>query len=137
MDHLSKKNRSINMSKIRSKNTRPELIVRKYLFSKGFRYRLHAKDVTGKPDLSNKTSKIAVFVNGCFWHQHKGCKKATIPKTNKAYWLPKLNKNVVRFKKSKNELKKMNLKIVVIWECEINDTRKILKRFEPKNKKKQ
>ena len=127
MDHLSKKNRSINMSKIRSKNTRPELIVRKYLFSKGFRYRLHAKDVTGKPDLSNKTSKIAVFVNGCFWHQHKNCSRSTIPKTNKKYWIPKLNRNVSRFKENINDLKSFGWKVFIIWECELKNNVKEIK----------
>ena len=115
------------MSKIRSKNTRPELIVRKYLFSKGFRYRLHAKDVTGKPDLSNKTSKIAVFVNGCFWHQHKNCSRSTIPKTNKKYWIPKLNRNVSRFKENINDLKSFGWKVFIIWECELKNNVKEIK----------
>ena len=70
-DHLSAEKRSENMSRIRSKNTRPEIIVRKFLHSKGFRYRIHVKEIPGKPDLANKAKKIAVFVNGCFWHQHK------------------------------------------------------------------
>ena len=85
------------MSRIRSKDTRPELIVRKYLYSKGFRYRLHNRFLLGKPDLSNQSKKTAVFVNGCFWHQHEGCKRAAVPTSNKSYWLPKLEKNVIRF----------------------------------------
>ena len=133
MDHLTVEERSRNMSKIRSKNTLPERAVRSLLHKNGYRFRLHKKELPGTPDIFLPKYNTAVFVHGCFWHQHKGCKKATIPKTNTAYWFSKLNKNVVRFKKSKNELKTMNLKIVVIWECEINDTRKILKRFEPKN----
>lgn len=133
MDHLTVEGRSQNMSKIRSKNTIPERAVRSLLHKNGYRFRLHRKELPGTPDIFLPKYNTAVFVHGCFWHQHKGCKKATIPKTNTAYWFPKLNKNVVRFKKTKNELKKMNLKIVVIWECEIKNTRKILKRFESKN----
>jgi DNA mismatch endonuclease, patch repair protein len=132
MDHLTVEERSRNMSKIRSKNTLPERAVRSLLHKNGYRFRLHKKELPGTPDIFLPKYNTAVFVHGCFWHQHKGCKKATTPKTNTAYWLSKFNSNAIRFKKSKNELKKMNLKIVVIWECEINDTQKILKRFETK-----
>jgi len=82
------------MSRIRSKNTKPEIAVRKMLNQRGIRYRLHARDLPGKPDLSNKEKKFAIFVNGCFWHQHKGCKRASIPKSNTEYWIPKLKKKV-------------------------------------------
>jgi DNA mismatch endonuclease (patch repair protein) len=132
MDHLTVEERSRNMSKIRSKNTLPERAVRSLLHKNGYRFRLHKKELPGTPDIFLPKYNTAVFVHGCFWHQHKGCKKATIPKTNTAYWLSKFNNNAARFKKSKNELKKLNLKIIVIWECEINDTQKILKYFEPK-----
>ena len=124
-DHISKSKRSWNMSRIRSKNTKPELMVRKVLHNSGIRYRLHAKDLPGKPDLSNKKKKFAVFVNGCFWHQHKGCKRANIPKSNISYWLPKLNRNVERLDKSINDLKKMNWKVYTIWECETKDVKKL------------
>tara|TARA_B100000945_G_C20141339_1_gene484047 strand:+ start:192 stop:629 length:438 start_codon:yes stop_codon:yes gene_type:complete len=120
-DHLSPEKRSWNMARIRSKNTKPEVAVRKYLYSKGFRYRLYAKDVNGKPDLCNKRKKIAVFVNGCFWHQHRNCSRSTIPKSNKSYWIPKLNSNVSRFKKNINDLKSLDWKVFIIWECEINN----------------
>jgi len=109
------------MSKIRSKNTRPELAVRKYLYSNGFRYRLHNRKLPGKPDITNQSKKTAVFVNGCFWHQHEGCKKAAIPKSNKSYWLPKLEKNVARFNDNTNKLLDMGWKVFIVWECETKD----------------
>ena len=120
-DHLTPAKRSWNMSRIGSKNTKPELIVRKMLHNSGIRYRLHVKDLPGKPDLSNKKKKFAIFVNGCFWHQHQGCKRANIPKSNTDYWIPKLNKNVTRFKDNLDKLNNMGFRIAVIWECEIND----------------
>ncbi len=105
------------MSHIRGKNTKPELALRKLLFSKGLRYRLHPKDLPGKPDIVFRSSRIAIFVNGCFWHQHKGCKDAFIPSTRKDYWLPKLSRNIERDKEAISKLKKMGWKVYVIWEC--------------------
>ena len=119
-DHLSPAKRSWNMSRIRSKNTKPELIVRKVLHNSGIRYRLHVGDLAGKPDLSNKSRKFAIFVNGCFWHQHKGCKRASIPKSNTDYWIPKLEKNVNRFKENLDKLNTVGFSTAVIWECEVN-----------------
>ena len=92
VDHISEERRSWNMSRIRSKNTKPEITVRKMLHQRGIHYRLHAKDLPGKPDLSNKKKKFAVFVDGCFWHHHKNCKSGKWPKSNRDYWLPKINK---------------------------------------------
>ena len=120
-DHLSPSKRSWNMSRIRSKNTKPELIVRKVLHNSGIRYRLHARNLPGKPDLSNKSKKFAIFVNGCFWHQHKGCKRASIPKSNTDYWIPKLEKNVNRLRETLETLDTMGYRTAVIWECEVND----------------
>ena len=121
VDHISEERRSWNMSRIRSKNTKPEIAVRKMLHQRGIRYRLHAKDLPGKPDLSNKKKKFTVFVNGCFWHQHEGCKRANIPKSNKDYWIPKLDKNVEKQRKNLALLNKMGFKTYVVWECELND----------------
>ena len=121
VDHLSPAKRSWNMSRIRSKNTKPELIVRKVLHNSGIRYRLHARNLPGKPDLSNKSKKFAIFVNGCFWHQHKGCKRASIPKSNTDYWIPKLEKNVNRLRENLETLDTMGYRTAVIWECEVND----------------
>ncbi len=121
IDHLTPAKRSWNMSRIRSKNTKPELIVRKVLHNSGIRYRLHARNLPGKPDLSNKSKNFAIFVNGCFWHQHKGCKRASIPKSNTDYWIPKLEKNVNRLKENLKTLDRMGYRTAVIWECEVND----------------
>ena len=120
-DHLTVSKRSLNMSRIRSKNTKPEIVVRKMLHKRGIRYRLHARDLPGKPDLSNKEKKFAIFVNGCFWHQHKGCKRASIPKSNTDYWIPKLEKNVNRLRENLETLDTMGYRTAVIWECEVND----------------
>ena len=121
VDHLSLEKRSWNMSRIRSKNTKPELIVRKVLHNSGIRYRLYAKDLPGKPDLSNKSKGFAIFVNGCFWHQHEGCKRANIPKSNKDYWVPKLERNVNRQKDNIQSLHDMGMKAHIIWECEVKN----------------
>lgn len=110
------------MSRIRSKHTTPELSVRQTLTNKGLRYRLHDKSLPGNPDIVMKKLKTAVFVNGCFWHQHPGCKRATSPKTNVDYWKPKLKSNVSRQKMAFDELRKENWNIVTVWECEAKDS---------------
>ena len=120
-DHLTPAKRSWNMSRIRSKNTKPELIVRKVLHNSGIRYRMHARNLPGKPDISNKSKNFAIFVNGCFCHQHKGCKRASIPKSNTDYWIPKLEKNVNRLRENLETLDTMGYRTAVIWECEVND----------------
>tara|TARA_B100000579_G_C22493977_1_gene693766 strand:+ start:309 stop:701 length:393 start_codon:yes stop_codon:yes gene_type:complete len=121
MDHLTKSKRSWNMSRIRSKDTKPELIIRKMLHNSGIRYRLHVSDLPGKPDISNKKKGFAIFVNGCFWHQHEGCKRATVPKSNKEYWIPKLEKNIERQKDNINSILNMGMKSYIVWECEVKD----------------
>lgn len=119
MDTVTKEKRSRNMSRIRCKNTSPEKIVRSFLFSKGFRYRLHVKELPGKPDIVLRKYRTVVFVNGCFWHQHFGCKRANIPKTNQDYWLPKLEKNKTRFCAQLRELKSQGWFVIVVWECNL------------------
>jgi len=104
------------MSQIQSKNTKPELIVRKYLFARGLRYRLHLRDLPGSPDLVFPKYKKAVFVNGCFWHRHN-CRYATTPKTNTEFWLKKFAKNVERDDKNYTMLKDMGWDIIIVWEC--------------------
>ncbi len=119
MDTISTEKRSRNMSKIRSKDTFPEKIVRSYLFSQGFRFRLHRNDLPGKPDIVLPKYRTVIFVNGCFWHQHFGCSRARIPKTNPDYWIPKLEKNKTRFYAQLRELKSLGWFIIVVWECSL------------------
>ena len=109
------------MSRIRSKNTKPELIVRSVLHRMGYRFRLHRKDLPGKPDIVLPKYKTVIFVHGCFWHGHSGCKRGNIPKTNKNYWIPKINKNKDRDRKHRSQLKKQGWKVAVIWECQCHN----------------
>ncbi len=130
VDSVSEEQRSWNMSRIRSKDTKPELIVRKMLHKRGIRYRIHTRELPGNPDLSNKNKKFAVFVNGCFWHQHKNCKRATVPKSNISYWIPKLQRNVKNLNNNITLLKNDNWETFVIWECEVKDENKMSKFIE-------
>jgi DNA mismatch endonuclease, patch repair protein len=118
-DVHDKKTRSFNMSKIKSKNTKPEMIVRKFLFSKGFRYKLHDNTLPGKPDLVFPKYKTVIFVNGCFWHGHENCRYFVVPKTRTEWWLKKIQGNkqndILNFKK----LTDLGWKIITIFECEL------------------
>jgi len=118
-DNLTQEQRFRNMSRIKSKNTIPELKVRSYLFSKGLRYRIHDSTIQGKPDLVFKKYRTLIFVNGCFWHGHDDCRYNTIPKTNTMYWTEKIAKNKKRDKLSYKNLSAKGWKVIVIWECEL------------------
>lgn len=107
------------MSKVHSKNTKPELKIRSLLHKLGFRFRLHRKELPGCPDITLPKFKTVIFVHGCFWHQHPGCKKATIPKNNHNFWLAKLNENIQRDKKHISQLKELGWKVIIVWECDI------------------
>lgn len=120
MDHLSKEKRSWNMSRIRSTETKPEERVRKYLFSKGFRYRKNDKRLPGKPDIVLPKYRAVIFINGCFWHCHKGCGRANIPKSNLEYWKIKLENNVRRDHEEYQKLTDLGWNVLVVWECELN-----------------
>lgn len=109
MDVHDKKTRSYNMSRIKGKNTKPEEIVRKYLFSKGFRYRKNEKKLPGTPDIVLPKYKTVIFVNGCFWHGHKDCRYFVVPKTNTDFWLDKINTNIERDKRKQEVLKELFL----------------------------
>ena len=118
MDDLTKEQRHKSMSHIKSTNTMPEERVRKYLFSKGFRYRKNVKDLPGKPDIVLPKYKTVVFVNGCFWHMHD-CGKFKMPSTNVDYWEPKLKRNVERDRTNIRLLKDDGWNVIVVWECEL------------------
>ena len=109
------------MAAIKGKDTKLELAVRKYLHNKGLRYTLHNKQLPGKPDLTLKRYNSVVFINSCFWHRHKKCKKAVIPKSNTDFWRDKLEKNVVRDKKNINSLKKQGWSVLLFWECQLQE----------------
>ena len=111
--------RSYNMSRISGKNTKPEELVRKYLFSKGFRYRKNDKRLPGKPDIVLPKYKTCVFVNGCFWHGHEGCRYFRWPEDNADFWKTKIMQNRERDDKKHKELLKMGWKVLVVWECEL------------------
>lgn len=119
MDNHSKKERSYNMSQIRAKETSPEVLVRKFLFSKGFRYRKNARNIIGKPDIVLKKYNTVIFINGCFWHGHEGCRYFKPPKSNQEYWFPKIKRNKERDEEVYKKLSNDGWKIVVIWECEL------------------
>ncbi len=119
MDVHDKETRSYNMSRIRSKDTKPEMLVRKFLHSKGYRYRLHVKDLPGKPDIVLPKYKTVIFINGCFWHGHEGCKYFVIPKTRTDWWLEKIEGNKQRDKENFLRLTESGWKIVTIFECEL------------------
>lgn len=118
-DVHSKAVRSYNMSRIRGQNTKPEMTLRKLLHAKGFRYRLHAKNLPGKPDIILHKFNTVIFVHGCFWHSHKECRFATIPKSNTDYWIPKLSLNVLKDKSHIEQLHQLGWRVLVIWECEL------------------
>lgn len=121
MDNHSPEVRSYNMSQIRAKDNKPENLVRKYLFGKGLRYRKNVKDLPGKPDIVLPKYKTVIFVNGCFWHMHKGCPKFVWPKSNEEYWTKKLNGNKNRDQANYEMLRNMGWKVIIVWECELKE----------------
>ena len=119
-DTLSPEKRSWNMSQIKSKDTSIEVIVRKYLFCKGFRYRKNVKELPGKPDIVLPKYHTAIFVHGCFWHRHPGCKKAYYPKTRVDFWSDKFAKNVNHDDLIKKHLEELGWQVIIVWECEVH-----------------
>jgi len=113
--------RSENMSRVKNKDTKPEVYLRKLLWHEGFRYRINYKDLPGRPDIYIPKYKAAIFVNGCFWHIHEGCKLSSIPKTNYDFWKAKLEGNAERDKKNYKELNDMGIKVIIVWGCEIKE----------------
>jgi DNA mismatch endonuclease, patch repair protein len=138
VDHLTTEQRSWNMSRIRSKNTKPELRLRSMLHNMGYRFRLngkvakrlHPKGVLpGKPDIVLSKYRTIFFVHGCFWHHHNGCKGATIPKTRTEWWLAKFARNVERDRENSTELQKLGWNVITVWECELKNPDKVRERI--------
>lgn len=123
-DKVSKNRRSEIMSSIKGKNTKPEMIVRHFLFSRGIRYRLHDKFLPGKPDIKLTKYKCLIFINGCFWHGHENCKIYVMPKTNKEFWYSKIQKNISRDKKNLDDLKILGWKNIILWECDLKSKKR-------------
>ncbi|MBY0331894.1 MAG: very short patch repair endonuclease [Acetobacteraceae bacterium] len=119
VDRLTPEARSRNMAAIRGKDTAPELAVRRMLHAMGYRFRLHRSDLPGSPDIVLPRHGKAVFVHGCFWHQHKGCVHAPRPASRASYWLPKLAANVARDERTQRELRRLGWGVIVVWECQV------------------
>ena len=121
-DKISREKRSENMRQIRSRNMKPEMQVRRLIHSMGYRYRLHKKDLPGKPDIVFGPRRKVIFVHGCFWHQHSdpSCLDGRKPKSNTGYWVPKLKRNVERDQENQNRLEELGWKVLVVWECEVS-----------------
>lgn len=128
-DSLSKAKRSWNMSRVRSKDTKPELLVRSLLHRSGYRFRLHKAGLPGKPDIVLTKHKTVIFVHGCFWHRHSGCSDATTPKTRTAFWEKKFEENVARDKRTAIALRDLDWNVITVWECELKNAEKLLKRL--------
>ena len=122
MDVHDKKTRSYNMSQIKGKNTKPEELVRKYLFSQGLRYRKNDKRLPGSPYIVLPKYKTVIFVNGCFWHGHEGCKHFVWPKSNEEFWKNKIETNIARDKKKTQVLEELGWNVIVVWECQLKRT---------------
>lgn len=131
-DKLSRERRSANMRAVRGRDTKPEMIVRRTAHGFGYRYRLHRKELPGSPDLVFGSRRKVIFVHGCFWHRHKGCRKATVPRSNADFWRPKLAQNAARDRDQITALRKSGWGVLVVWECETKDLsglRTKIKRF--------
>jgi DNA mismatch endonuclease (patch repair protein) len=129
MDRIDKQRRSWNMSRIKSKDTRPEIRVRSTLHGMGYRFRLHARALPGRPDIVLPKRRTALFVHGCFWHRHAGCRFAYTPKSRKKFWLAKFAANIARDIKVSRALRQLGWKPVVVWECEIGNPERLVKRL--------
>jgi len=123
-DTVSIKRRSEIMRNVKGKDTKPEIIVRKYLHNKGFRYRIHDKKLPGHPDIKLKKHKTVIFINGCFWHGHKECKIYVMPKTNVSFWEKKIEKNMLRDIEIINKLRLLKWNVIIVWECELKPTKR-------------
>lgn len=132
VDKLSAERRSANMARIRSKDTHPELVLRSLIHGLGYRFRLHRKELPGKPDIVFPGRRKIIFAHGCFWHQHPGCREGRIPGSRLEYWEPKLKRNQTRDAANQASLEEQGWDVLVVWECELTDPKsltKTLRRF--------
>ena len=129
MDIISKEKRSWNMSQIKGKDTKPEVQVRSLLHRMGYRFRIHKQDLPGKPDIVLKKYKTVIFVHGCFWHRHKDCKFAYLPKSREEFWRLKFSKNIARDRKNEEQLEELNWNVLIIWECELRNESRLADRI--------
>lgn len=118
-DRLSPSQRSYNMSRIHGKDTKPEMLVRRYLWNQGYRYRLHSAKLPGKPDIVLRKYKVCIFINGCFWHGHEGCRYYTVPKSNTEFWVGKVTRNRERDAQVLQKLEAMGWHCITLWECSL------------------
>jgi DNA mismatch endonuclease (patch repair protein) len=130
VDTISALRRSENMRRIRSKGMKPERFVRTTVHRMGYRYRLHSRDLPGKPDLVFRTRKRIIEVRGCFWHQHPGCTESHVPKSRTSYWFPKLARNVERDAANYKKLRALGWRVLVVWECEVEDVKRLCGRLQ-------
>lgn len=130
MDIISAERRSALMRRVRQRDTDPELVVRRVAHALGYRFRLHRRDLPGTPDLVFPRYRVALFVHGCFWHRHEGCPRATTPKSRRDYWLPKFAANVERDRRKEEALKSLGWRVLIFWECEINDANSLKRRLK-------
>lgn len=128
-EQFSKEERSAIMGRVKSKNTKPEMVVRRLLHGLGYRYRLHGKELPGKPDLVFKRRKKAIFVHGCFWHMHPGCSRSKIPEKNREYWERKLHRNRERDRENLEALKGAGWEVHIVWGCELRDKEELARRL--------
>jgi DNA mismatch endonuclease (patch repair protein) len=130
LDHVSEERRSWLMSRVRDKNTTPELKVRKVLHGMGIRFGLHASDLPGKPDIVLRKRRTAIFVHGCFWHRHAGCRYATVPKSKTAFWRKKFESNAARDRRNALKLRKAGWRVFVVWQCQTKDERRLGRKLD-------
>lgn len=129
-DVFSKEKRSWIMSRVKGRDTKPEILVRSLVHRMGYRFRIHRRDMPGNPDVVLPRHRKVIFVHGCFWHGHKRCSRSKRPSSNKRFWTDKLNKNIQRDKRFRKELRKMGWKILVVWECKTKNLQKLLLTLE-------
>jgi DNA mismatch endonuclease (patch repair protein) len=129
MDNVAPAVRSRIMSSVGRRDTRPEVLVRQLLHSLGYRFRLHRRDLPGTPDVVLPRHQLAVFVHGCFWHRHAGCRRTTTPADNRDYWLAKFGRNVARDRRNRADLRRAGWRVLVVWECEVRNPERLTARL--------